>query len=288
MLSTSKMIQNNVNYILCLENLTARFVEKHWITRFLKRNSRLHKRRQASLTAKRKNAHNMKKIERHFRRFRACMNAFDVKEKNLYNMNEIDFRINCGKSHIVITLKSRKKLYMIDFDNRDYIISIEYISADKNDYALLAFLIYASAWVLKKWCLENDFSNHITIVVSESEYSNDELSIEWIQYFHTHTESRRVETYRMLVMNDHDSHMTTEFLDYVTKHNILLFTFSSHATHLLQSLDIDVFQSYKHWYARDVDTAMRCNETKFKKLDFFALFLTMHAQTMTLRTISRA
>jgi len=89
-------------------------------------------------------------------------------------------------------------------------------------------------------------------------------------------------------MNDHDSHMTKEFLDYATVNNIKLFTFSSHATHLLQPLDVGVFQSFKHWHAKGVDVAMRCGQTEFNKLDFFALFSTIHAKTMTLKTISHA
>ena len=90
----------------------------------------------------------------------------------------------------------------------------------------------------------------------------------------------------MLVINDHDSNMTIEFLDFVTKYNILSFTFSSHVTYLLQSLNIDVFQLFKHWHAQSVDTTMRYDEIEFKKLDFFVLFSTMHTQIMILRTIS--
>ena len=50
----------------------------------------------------------------------------------------------------------------------------------------------------------------------------------------------------MIVMNDHDRHMIAKFLNYVTQHNIRLFTFSSHSTHLTQSLDVGVFQPFKH------------------------------------------
>jgi len=89
-------------------------------------------------------------------------------------------------------------------------------------------------------------------------------------------------------MDGHGSHMTAEFLEYAIANKIRLFTFSSHATHLLQPLDVGVFQSFKYWHAEGVDSAMRCGQTKFNKLDFFALFSTMHAKTMTPRTISHA
>lgn len=56
-------------------------------------------------------------------------------------MNETDFRIECEKTHVVITLKSKKKLVLNNSDNRDYITFIECISASIDDYALSAFLI---------------------------------------------------------------------------------------------------------------------------------------------------
>ena len=48
----------------------------------------------------------------------------------------------------------------------------------------------------------------------------------------------------MLVMNDHDNYIITEFLNYVIVHNIKLFTFSSHSIHLLQLLNMKISQSY--------------------------------------------
>jgi len=56
-------------------------------------------------------------------------------------MNEIDFRIECNKAYIVIILKISKRLVLTNVDNRDYIISIEYVDANINDYVLLTFLI---------------------------------------------------------------------------------------------------------------------------------------------------
>jgi len=92
----------------------------------------------------------------------------------------------------------------------------------------------------------------------------------------------------MLIMDDYNSHITIEFLKYVIVNKIKLFTFSFHATHLLQSLDVSVFQSFKYWHAKGVDSVMRCDQTKFNKLNFFVLFPIMHAKTMTPRIISHA
>ena len=89
-------------------------------------------------------------------------------------------------------------------------------------------------------------------------------------------------------MDGHESHMHLDFLNYATKHNIQLFVFPPHTTHLLQPLNVGIFQPFKHWHADGVDKAMRAGLTTFDKLDFFNLFPEMKKKTMLPRTISHA
>jgi hypothetical protein len=44
-------------------------------------------------------------------------------------MDETEFQIGVGRKHKVITRMTTKRQYQSDLDNRDYITSIEYISA---------------------------------------------------------------------------------------------------------------------------------------------------------------
>ena len=93
----------------------------------------------------RKNTHNTKTLRLHFQRFRDVCAKIRLKRGDLYNINETKFRIDCDKAHIVITMKSKKKLVLTDVENRDYIMSIECISAGIDEYALSSFLIVADA-----------------------------------------------------------------------------------------------------------------------------------------------
>ena len=87
----------------------------------------------------------MKLLQLHFRRFRDACAKIELKRENLYNMNETRFRIDYGKAHTMITMKSKKKLVLTDAENRDYITSIECISAETDEFALSSFLIVANA-----------------------------------------------------------------------------------------------------------------------------------------------
>jgi len=150
MSSIPKMLRSSANYILRCHDQANRQVEPNWVTRFLQRNSHLLKRKQNSLVVERKLTQDVETIERHFTRFLDACKELEIKRQNLYNMDEIGFRIKCDKAYIVITLKTSKRLVLMNANNRDYITSIECVDASNDSYVLLAFLIVTSKWILNK------------------------------------------------------------------------------------------------------------------------------------------
>jgi hypothetical protein len=46
-------------------------------------------------------------------------------------------------------------------------------------------------------------------------------------------------------MNQHDSHCTSEFARLANDHHIRFFSFIFHFTHCMQSLNVEIFHSYK-------------------------------------------
>jgi hypothetical protein len=47
-------------------------------------------------------------------------------------------------------------------------------------------------------------------------------------------------------MNEYESHHTCEFIEYCDQVKIISFDLSVHITHLLQSLNVMIFQPLKH------------------------------------------
>jgi DDE superfamily endonuclease len=52
---------------------------------------------------------------------------------------------------------------------------------------------------------------------------------------------------KLLLYDGHSSHDTNEFKQLAEDNNIILYMFPSHLTHLLQPLDVECFQTYKHF-----------------------------------------
>ena len=96
------------------------------------------------------------------------------------------------------------------------------------------------------------------------------MNAEWIRHFHTQTVSRQRGVWRLLLLNGYTSHCTYEFITYCDAQKILPFDLPPHATHLLQPLDVVLFQPYKHWHATAVDEATRTGCHGFNKIEFLA------------------
>ena len=75
-------------------------------------------------------------------------------------MNKTDFRIDVNGVKIVITIKSHKRFLLTDANNRDYIISIECISADTNECALSTFIIIVKVEYCKSDIFKRAYRRH--------------------------------------------------------------------------------------------------------------------------------
>jgi hypothetical protein len=64
------------------------------------------------------------------------------------------------------------------------------------------------------------------------------LGLEWLKHFDKHTKARQVGSYRLLILDGHESHLNQEFKDYCLEHKILTLCMPPHSSHILQPLDV--------------------------------------------------
>ena len=90
------------------------------------------------------------------------------------------------------------------------------------------------------------------ILLSESGFTSDTLTYRFLQHFIQHTRSGPDTPHKILLMDNHGSHLTPQFVLLARANNIVPFTFPAHLTHCMQPLDVGVFQSYKHWHNKAI------------------------------------
>ena len=121
--------------------------------------------------------------------------------------------------------------------------------------------------------------------MSDSGYSNDEISLEWLEHFDKHTRKKQKGAWRMLIMDGAESHIYSEFVRVCYSKNILSFHLPPHTTHLLQPLDVVCFQPLKHYHAEAIDAAVRSRDAEFSKVEFLARITTIRKQAFKKNTI---
>ncbi|KAM4055450.1 DDE superfamily endonuclease [Hirsutella rhossiliensis] len=236
------------------------FVGKNWISRFIKR----------------KGYHIMKqKVPhvteyRYFKKLHETIASYGINPADIWNMDETGFRIGIGRDQVVVTKSRRSQYFAISADGR-------YIPA---------FLILSGKVHLEQWYAIKELDGDTLIGVTETGFTNDQLNLAWIQHFDKHAKSKGA--WRLLLLDGHGSHHILDLIEYAEAHNIVLFALPPHLTHLLQPLDVVVFQPYKHYHSRAVDFAIRSGASKITKLEFLAMIQSIRVKAFKESTILSA
>lgn len=114
---------------------------------------------------------------------------------------------------------------------------------------------------------------------SENGFTTDELAYHWIHHFDIYSSKRQQSPYRLLLMDNHGSHLTLQFLEFCSEKRIIPFTFPPHLTHRLQPLDLIPFQQYKLHHGRAVNHAARMGAETFDKIDFLGAIENIRQRT---------
>ena len=94
--------------------------------------------------------------------------------------------------------------------------------------------------------------------------------------------------YRMLIVDGHASHVSTEFIRFTREHKIICLCLSAHSTHLLQPLDVGVFDPLKQNYKTLLAEKTRFTTYNIDKADFISLIQKARQQGITARNIQSA
>jgi len=82
-----------------------------------------------------------------------------------------------------------------------------------------------------------------------------------------------VGSYRLLVINGHESHNSLKFQQYCKENKIITLCMPSHSSHLLQPLDVGCFSPLKKAYGRQAENLMRNKINHITKLEFLPCFI---------------
>jgi len=137
----------------------------------------------------------------------------------------------------------------------------------------------------ESWYMTTKIPGHYLMATSETGYNNDDLTIKWLAHFQRFSAKRQEGVYPLLLLDGFSSDCTKEFLDYCDQHKIIVFCLPPHLSHLLQPLDVVIFQPYKHYHAEAVEKATQSGCKDFNKSEFLNTINIIRQQTFKPSTV---
>jgi hypothetical protein len=257
-------------------------VGQHWASRFLERHPEYTLKRQKVLDLERERAESYESLKNWFQLLQDVITDHGIDSNDIWNFDETGFRIGVGRDQLVIT-KQQRQLYLGHPTNRESVTAIEAVSAGGAHIPL--FLIFSG---ITHQSSNSELGLGATVAVSHSGYSSNQLSLDWLHHFEKHSRKLTKGTKRLLLLDGYRSHHTIEFIQYCDNNGIIPFGFPPNTTHILQPLDVVMFQPYKHYHTKALDVAVRDGCTRFNKVEFLSAIDEIRRQTFKESTIKSA
>jgi hypothetical protein len=94
------------------------------------------------------------------------------------------------------------------------------------------------------------------ILTSDTGFTNNQIALEFLKHYIKHSDAGPQADWKLLLMDNHGSHETPEFINLANDNYILPYPLLPHMTHCMQPLDVGVFQPYKHWHDEAIKDAL--------------------------------
>jgi DDE superfamily endonuclease len=185
-------------------------------------------------------------------------------------MDEKGFAMGIMQQSHVFVPAGEKEAFLRQDGSREWVSVIETISATGE--SLPSYLIFKAVYQQSSWYDTLD-SQAAKIATSPKGWTDSHLGLLWLQkHFDVETTKRLHGEYRLLLLDGHESHCTLEFIEYCVKKKIILLVLPPHTTHLLQPLDVAIFQPLAKYYSSEVGQHSHEKHYWLEKEDFITYY----------------
>jgi hypothetical protein len=231
----------------------------------------------------RKAAQGRAEMKGFFELYKQTKEKNNIYPDNEWNGDESGYRVGVlDKSEYVWTFAEIHAVESTDPEVRQLVTVMEAISAAGR--TIPPFVILPGVDI-KVAHVANDLCNGTAIATSPNGYTDDQLALDWFDHFEAHTRPLDSTESRLLLLDNHGSHCTIEFHQRCLNANVVLFLLPPHSTHLVQPLDVGVFQVCKHYHQKDIRKRLAYGGVDYGKLDFLNGLFSIRAKAMKSSTI---
>jgi hypothetical protein len=226
-------------------------VGKNWAERFVSRTEGLKMAFNRAKDRQRILQEDPEVISAWFRLVQDTKDQYGVLDDDIHNFDETGFQMGViGSMKVVTGSERRTRPTLVQPGDREWVTVIQSICAA--GYAIPPFIIYKGRVHISAWYEETNIPYDWKLSVSDNGWTNNVLGLKWLKHFDAHTKSRQKGSYRLLILDGHESHLNQDFKDYCLENKILTLCMPPHSSHILQPLDVVCFSPLKLKYSQRV------------------------------------
>ncbi|KAJ3551518.1 hypothetical protein NPX13_g11344 [Xylaria arbuscula] len=244
----------------------------NWASKFIKRQPQLCTRLNRRIDYQRVQCEDPIQYRKWFRLVSNTIAKYGIDASDIYNFDETGFAMGLISSTgmVVTSIERRGRPRQKQQGNREWATVIQAVGAQGR--IIPPYVIVAGKNHLSNWYENSPFPLDWRIAVTDNGWTTNEKGLEWVQHFDQHTKGCKKGVYRLLILDGHESHHSTEFEVYCKKNNIVTLCMPAHSSHRLQPLDVGCFGPLKAAYSRQIERLMKLHFTHISKVDFFHAF----------------
>ena len=182
-------------------------------------------------------------------------------------MDESGARVGCPNREEVIILIKVKELYTTSPENQKSITIIEAICIDRSELPPL-MIICLGQRIIESWIHNNLLGNEV-IAQSATRYTNKAITVAQLQHFITFIKARQDKSQKLLLLDGHLIYKNLDFVILAHDNYIALLEYPSHLMHILQPLNVSVFQPWKHYHNQAIHQLIRSLDLEYNITSFF-------------------
>ncbi|RFN55665.1 tigger transposable element-derived protein 6 [Fusarium flagelliforme] len=195
-------------------------VGKRWASNFVKRQPELKTRFQRRYDYQRAKCEDLTIIHNWFRLVQSTIAKYGIRSDGIWNFDETGFMmgmISTGK--VVTSAERRGRPKSVPPGSQEWVTVVE--ATNVEDQSIPPFIIVTSKHHLRNWYKGSSLPTDWAIVTTPNGWTNNGTGHDWLKHFNEYTANRSVGSYRLLILDGHESHHSADFEAYCKRRKLL-------------------------------------------------------------------
>ena len=193
----------------------------------------------------RANATTQAVLEPWFTDLQRLIQKHDILASDFYNVDETGIALGVSRNANVIGSSSTDRTIIKSPEDREWVSIVETISALGRK--LRPVIIFKGKTLQTSWFLQEKIPDWL-YTASENGWTSNAICVRWLEQVFIPETATSPPRPRLLLLDGHGSHATTEFMWKCFQNNIFLYYLIPHSSHVLQPLDLACFSPLKSAY----------------------------------------